>query len=130
LFFFLTFDNINLSLDSSIQPQIAFLIGHQVKTFCLGVTMLCLLPCLIVFLLLTPPQYAQCKGLEPDECFDVLGPLHKLTIDFSCFVTYFVNYSSPGLSGLSKLILFSHSSTGCFVPVSLREATLTPVLLI
>jgi len=100
------------------------------RTFCLGVTLLLLLPCVGVFVLLTAPQYAQCKGLEPDECFDVLGTLHKRTIEPSCFVLYSANHPSPDLPGLSKRILFSHSLTGCFARASLREATLTSVLLI
>ena len=100
------------------------------RTLCLGVTILLMLPCLLVFLFLTPPQYAQCKGFELDECFDVPGTVHKLTIDLSYFITFSVDSPNPALPSLSRLIPFSNSSTGCFVRASLREVTLTPVLLI
>ena len=99
------------------------------RTFSLGLTILFLFPCLLVFLFLTPHQYAQCERLDPDESLDIHGILHKLTKEFSHFIAFSIDSLSPGLSVPSKLISFLHSLIGCFARASLREATLTPVLL-
>jgi hypothetical protein len=100
------------------------------RAFRLGVIILLMLPCVGAFVLLTPPQYAQCEGLEPDECLDMPGTLRNLTRDLSHLNRVSVAYLTPDLPGFSKPIPFLRSSTGSLPSASPREVTLTSVLLI